>query len=87
MSDMNRTSFLELDDAPVKLQPNTSVFSNAGGFQVADGATAKQDANGSYGALSTGSLLLNSLYIDFNMQGIQKNNAIKPSTLTNKTDT
>jgi hypothetical protein len=48
MSDINRTSFLELDDAPVKVQPNTSVFSNAGGFQVAEGATAKQDANGNW---------------------------------------
>ena len=41
-------SFLELDDAPVKVTPNTSVFSNAGGFQVAQGATAKQDANGNW---------------------------------------
>jgi hypothetical protein len=47
MSD-TRTSFLELDDAPVKIQPNTSVFSNAGGFQVAEGSTAKQDANGNW---------------------------------------
>lgn len=48
MSDNNRTSFLELDDAPVKVAPNTSVFSNAGGFQVKEGATAKQDANGNW---------------------------------------
>ena len=48
MSDNNRTSFLELDDAPVKVTPNTSVFTNAGGFQVAQGATAKQDANGNW---------------------------------------
>ena len=41
-------SFLELDDAPVKVQPNTSVFTNAGGFQVAEGATAKQDSNGNW---------------------------------------
>ena len=41
-------SFLELDDAPVKVAPNTSVFSNAGGFQVAEGSTAKQDANGNW---------------------------------------
>ena len=47
MSD-NRISFIELDDAPVKIQPNTSVFSNAGGFQVAEGSTAKQDANGNW---------------------------------------
>lgn len=48
MSDNNRTSFLELDDAPVKVAPNASVFSNAGGFQVKEGATAKQDANGNW---------------------------------------
>jgi hypothetical protein len=48
MSDISRTSFLELDDAPVKVQPNKSVFSNAGGLQVAEGATAKQDANGNW---------------------------------------
>ena len=41
-------SFLELDDTPIKVQPNNSVFSNAGGFQVAEGATAKQDANGNW---------------------------------------
>ena len=38
----NRLSRLELDDAPVKIQPNASVFTNAGGFQVKEGATAKQ---------------------------------------------
>ena len=48
MSDNNRTSFLELDDAPVKVAPNTSIFTNAGGFQTAEGATAKQDANGNW---------------------------------------
>ena len=47
MSNMPK-SFLELDDAPVKVTPNTSVFTNAGGFQVAQGATAKQDANGNW---------------------------------------
>lgn len=47
MSDTPK-SFLELDDAPVKVQPNTSIFTNAGGFQVAEGATAKQDANGTW---------------------------------------
>jgi len=47
MSDTPK-SFLELDDVPVKVQPNTSVFTNAGGFQVAPGATAKQDANGTW---------------------------------------
>jgi len=44
----NRLSRLELDDAPVKIQPNASVFTNAGGFQVKEGATAKQDANGNW---------------------------------------
>jgi hypothetical protein len=48
MSDNNRTSFLELDDAPVKLQPNKSVFTSADGLQVREGATAKQDANGNW---------------------------------------
>jgi hypothetical protein len=48
MSDNNRTSFLELDDAPVKIAPNSNVFSSAGGFQVAEGATAKQDDNGNW---------------------------------------
>jgi hypothetical protein len=31
-----------------RLRPNKSVFTNAGGFQVAEGATAKQDANGNW---------------------------------------
>jgi len=47
MSDTPK-SFLELDDAPVKVQPNTSVFTNAGGLQVKDGAVAKQDSNGTW---------------------------------------
>ena len=47
MSDTPK-SFLELDDAPVQAQPNKSVFTNAGGFQVQEGATAKQDANGNW---------------------------------------
>jgi hypothetical protein len=41
-------SFLELDDAPVKVAPNTSVFTNAQSLQPSEGATAKQDANGSW---------------------------------------
>jgi hypothetical protein len=48
MSDINRTSYLELDDAPVKLEPNKSVFTSADGLQVREGATAKQDANGNW---------------------------------------
>lgn len=47
MSDTPK-SFLELDDAPVQAQPNQNVFTNAGGFQVREGATAKQDANGNW---------------------------------------
>lgn len=47
MSDTPK-SFLELDDAPVKVEPNKSIFTNAGGFQVAEGATAKQDADGNW---------------------------------------
>ncbi len=41
-------SFLELDDAPVKVQPNTSVFTNAQSLQPREGAVAKQDANGNW---------------------------------------
>jgi hypothetical protein len=41
-------SFLELDDAPVKVAPNTSVFTNAQSLQVAEGSTAKQDSNGTW---------------------------------------
>ena len=49
MSDQNvRSSFLELDDAPVKSQPNASIFKQADGLQVKEGATAKQDANGNW---------------------------------------
>ena len=48
MSDNNRTSFLELDDAPVKVTPNTSVFAPVASLQPKDGATAKQDSNGNW---------------------------------------
>ena len=41
-------SFLELDDAPVKVTPNTSVFTNAQSLQPREGATATQDANGTW---------------------------------------
>lgn len=47
MSD-NRFDLLELGDDKPKVQPNSSVFTNAGGLQVAEGATAKQDANGNW---------------------------------------
>ena len=47
MSNMPK-SFLELDDAPVKVAPNTSVFTNAQSLQPREGAVAKQDANGNW---------------------------------------
>jgi len=47
MSDVVK-SFLELDDAPVKIAPNKSVFTNADGLQVREGSTAKQDDNGTW---------------------------------------
>ena len=47
MSNMPK-SFLELDDAPVKVEPNTSVFTNAQSLQPREGAVAKQDANGNW---------------------------------------
>ena len=47
MSDVVK-SFLELDDAPVKIEPNKSVFTNADGLQVREGSTAKQDDNGTW---------------------------------------
>jgi len=47
MSNMPK-SFLELDDAPVKVAPNTSVFTNAQSLQPREGATATQDANGNW---------------------------------------
>jgi hypothetical protein len=47
MSDTPK-SFLELDDAPVKIQPNASIFTPASSLQVAEGSTAKQDKNGTW---------------------------------------
>ncbi len=47
MSDTPK-SFLELDDAPVKVEPNKSVFTNVSSLQVKEGSTAKQDANGNW---------------------------------------
>jgi len=47
MSDTPK-SFLELDDAPVKVEPNKSVFTNVSSLQVKEGSTAKQDANGTW---------------------------------------
>ena len=47
MSD-TRKSFLELDDAPVKIQPNANVFTAVSSLQPREGATAKQDSNGTW---------------------------------------
>jgi hypothetical protein len=47
MSDTPK-SFLELDDAPVKVEPNKSVFTNVDSLQVREGSTAKQDENGTW---------------------------------------
>lgn len=47
MSDTPK-SFLELDDAPVKIQPNASIFTPVSSLQVAEGSTAKQDNNGTW---------------------------------------
>ena len=47
MSD-NRFDMLELGDDKPKVEPNKSIFTNAGGLQVSEGATAKQDANGTW---------------------------------------
>lgn len=48
MSD-DRFGMLELGDDPVKQAPNPEIFKpEQGGFTVREGATAKQDANGTY---------------------------------------
>ena len=47
MSD-NRFDMLELGDDKPKVEPNKSIFTNAGGLQVSEGATAKQDTNGTW---------------------------------------
>ena len=47
MSDTHK-SFLELDDAPIKAEPNKSVFTNVSSLQVKEGSTAKQDSNGTW---------------------------------------
>jgi len=46
MSD-NRFDLLEFGDAP-KAEPNKNVFKNAGGLQVREGSSAKQDDNGNW---------------------------------------
>lgn len=47
MSD-NRFDMLEFGDSAPKAEPNKSVFKPAGGLQVREGSTAKQDANGNW---------------------------------------
>ena len=47
MSD-NRFDMLEFGDTAPKVQPNKDVFKSAGGLQVREGSTAKQDANGNW---------------------------------------
>ena len=46
MSD-NRFDLLEFGDAP-KAEPNKDIFKNAGGLQVREGSSAKQDDNGNW---------------------------------------
>jgi hypothetical protein len=47
MSD-NRFDMLEFGDVAPKAEPNKSVFTPAGGLDVREGSTAKQDANGNW---------------------------------------
>lgn len=47
MSD-TRFDMLEFGDEAPKAEPNKSVFAPAGGLQVREGSTAKQDANGNW---------------------------------------
>jgi hypothetical protein len=47
MSD-NRFDLLEFGDSAPKAEPNKSVFKPAGGLQVREGSTAKQDADGNW---------------------------------------
>lgn len=47
MSD-TRFDMLEFGDAAPKAEPNKSVFTSAGGLQVREGSTAKQDADGNW---------------------------------------
>ena len=44
----NRFGMLEFGDDAPKSEPNKDVFSNAGGLQVREGSTAKQDDNGNW---------------------------------------
>ena len=44
----NRFGMLEFGDTAPKAEPNKDVFTNAGGLQVREGSTAKQDDNGNW---------------------------------------
>ena len=44
----DRFGMLELDDEAKKAQPNSEIFTDVDSLQVRDGATAKQDANGTW---------------------------------------
>jgi len=44
----NRFGMLEFGDVAPKAEPNKDVFTNAGGLQVREGSTAKQDDNGNW---------------------------------------
>jgi hypothetical protein len=44
----NRFGMLEFGDTAPKAEPNKDVFTNAGGLQVREGSTAKQDGNGNW---------------------------------------
>lgn len=44
----NRFGMLEFGDTAHKAEPNKDVFTNAGGLQVREGSTAKQDDNGNW---------------------------------------
>ena len=44
----NRFDMLEFGDVAPKAEPNKDVFTNAGGLQVREGSTAKQDDNGNW---------------------------------------
>lgn len=44
----NRFGMLEFGDDAPKAEPNKDVFTNAGGLQVREGSTAKQDDNGNW---------------------------------------
>jgi len=48
MNDNKPKSYLELDDEPVKVQPNKDIFAAVDSLQPKQGAVAKQDAQGNW---------------------------------------